>query len=301
MLWKAVPLLLFLSCLPHDDSVHIGSLSKVIYGKDHRQEFHESPLYWREKSRAVAAKIHRQYLEDQGDVYRITSDLSWDDNPSFCPDERFYGQPLVAGCSGFLIAPSLILTAGHCLPSCPHFVWVFDYHTDSDPLSIPRENVHSCSHSEILYPAFKFGEGFGLVHLDRPVPPHRTPLPLRKGGVIGDRERVVLMGHPLGLPLKMDRGPGGGGNTLRENSHPLYFVANLDSYSGNSGSPVLNAKDGLVEGVLIGGEGEDFLLNTKKNCYQSKRCSAETCRGEGVLRITPWFHEKLQSARNTAQ
>ena len=128
--------------------------------------------------------------------------------------------------------------------------------------------------------------------------PGASPLPLRKNGKIEDKDLVILMGHPMGLPLKIDLGPNGQGNTVRQNSHHLHFVANLDSYAGNSGSPVLNARTGLVEGILIGGEQEDFLLDTKNGCYQSKHCPLDACRGEAVLRITPWFHEKLKSAHN---
>ena len=286
--------LFLLSCsppAPPPTSLHPPLLSHVIYGKDNRREPLQVPSYWRNKARSVAAQIHRQYLSPQNDdLYQLIPDENWDSPTPYCRDEKFYGQPILSDCSGFLIAPDRILTAAHCLPRCPHFVWVFDYRMDKTPLSIPKENVYTCSHSETFYPLASFGEGFGLVHLDRPVPPSRQPLPLRQSGSIQDHERVVLIGYPMGLPLKIDSGYHHTGNTLQENTHPSYFTANLDIYTGNSGSPVFNAQSGLVEGIAIGGE-DDFTHNPQKNCYQSKQCLPDTCRGEGVLRITSLLHE----------
>ena len=40
-------------------------------------------------------------------------------------------------------------------------------------------------------------------------------------------------------------------------SNLYYFTANLDTYRGNSGSPVFNAITHKVEGVLVRGE-QDF-------------------------------------------
>ena len=290
MNYKLIPILALLSCHPTPPTHRSPLISQIIHGRDHRQEPQQVPIYWQDKSRSVAAQIHSHFLSLQGDVYQINTAHNWESS-QYCQDEKFYGQPLAARCSGFLIAPTLILTAGHCLPSCPHFLWVFDYRMDSSPLSIPKENVYSCNHSEIIPPSTESEEGFGLVHLDRPVSSHRKPLALRKKGRIKNHERVILVGYPLGLPLKIDSGENHRGNSLRHNSHPSYFMANLDSFAGNSGSPVLNARTGLVEGLAIGGE-EDFLYNFEENCYQSKYCSSGTCQGENILRITSLPHDR---------
>ena len=45
-----------------------------------------------------------------------------------CPDERFAAQPANADCSATLIAPDIMLTAGHCINSCGDSRFVFDYY-----------------------------------------------------------------------------------------------------------------------------------------------------------------------------
>ncbi len=112
-----------------------------------------------------------------------------------CKGERFYGQPTASvNCTGFLVGPDLILTAGHCMvrdnyetenevtAQCSDFIWVFDYkYQDHDKIDkfFPKENVYKCkevvkgkftySHSrrtkELIY-----GDDYALVRLDRSVP-----------------------------------------------------------------------------------------------------------------------------------
>ena len=270
------------------------SLFLAIYGEDHRQEIASAPPPWRKLSHSIAAQIHHLSLSLDGDSY-IPLPGNWKAPLNYCADEAFYGQPRVAHCTGFLIAPDKMLTASHCLPSCPHFLWVFDYTHDAP--SIPRQNVYSCHRSETIHPSLTYPEGFGIVYLDRPVS-DRPPLTLRTTGSLSEQERVVLIGHPMGLPLKIDAGPLQQGNLLIDNTPPHYFTAPLDSYTGNSGSPVFNARTGSVEGVLVGGE-EDFIYDSPKNCHQSQRCSIETCQGETVLRITSLLdHEDFRTIGN---
>jgi hypothetical protein len=62
-------------------------------------------------------------------------------------------------------------------------------------------------------------------------------------------------------------------------------VANLDTYGGNSGSPVFNATNHQVEGILVRGE-NDFVTNG--SCYVSLVCPTTGCRGEDVTRCSEW-------------
>lgn len=76
-----------------------------------------------------------------------------------------------------------------------------------------------------------------------------------------------------------------GGAQVRNNTNDSYFVANLDIYGGNSGSSVLNAATGRVEGILVRGEA-DFVHNG--GCYVSAVCPTTGCRGEDVTRTSVW-------------
>ncbi len=56
---------------------------------------------------------------------------------------------------------------------------------------------------------------------------------------------------------------------MRSNRRREFFVANLDTYGGNSGSPVVDARTYVVEGILVRGE-DDFVQND--GCYVSLVC-----------------------------
>ena len=76
-----------------------------------------------------------------------------------------------------------------------------------------------------------------------------------------------MAGHPFGLPMKITNE-----GLMRDNTPVSHFVAFLDTYPGNSGSPVVDPRSGLVEGVLVEGEGSDTTLegDWPEGCWYSK-------------------------------
>jgi hypothetical protein len=121
------------------------------------------------------------------------------------------------------------------------------------------------------------GADYALVRLDRQAA-GRPALAVRRTGKIDPNQAVYVMGHPSGLPLKYAPGA-----FVRDNANVNFFVANLDTYGGNSGSPVFNADEGMVEGILVRGD-TDFVR--VGNCYVSNVCPTTGCRGEDVTRTT---------------
>src|SRR5690606_9114881 len=106
------------------------------------------------------------------------------------------------------------------------------------------------------------------------------PLKFRKSGTTGLGAELVIIGHPLGLPLKI-------ADSARVTSvEHNYFRANLDSYGGNSGSPVINIHTQEVEGILVRGE-EDFI-DTSSGCKTSLRMDDQvaTDGGQEIAFIT---------------
>ena len=91
-----------------------------------------------------------------------------------------------------------------------------------------------------------------------------------------------MIGYPLGLPAKI-----AGGAVVRDNSARDFFLSNLDTYAGNSGSAVFNANTLTVEGVLVAGE-DDFV--DTGGCLRSNRCPDMACSGEIVTRSTQFVH-----------
>jgi hypothetical protein len=120
---------------------------------------------------------------------------------------------------------------------------------------------------------------FALIRLTRKVTDRRI-LAFRTAGKIEDASEIVVIGHPTGLPTKVADGA-----FVRGNDNPFYFVTNLDTFGGNSGSAVFNAKTGVVEGILVRGE-TDYVIDPGKSCRVPNRCSMDSCRGEDVTRMT---------------
>ena len=143
------------------------------------------------------------------------------------------------------------------------------------PTAVPEEDVYGCKE---LIGREQVGDGadWALVRLDRKVVGH-APLKLDLSGSIEKGAPVVVIGHPAGLPTKI-----AGGAAVRDASNPGFFVANLDTYGGNSGSAVFNELSGLVVGILVRGE-EDYVM--KGDCRVSNVCANDACRGEDVTKI----------------
>ena len=76
-----------------------------------------------------------------------------------------------------------------------------------------------------------------------------------------------------------------GGARVRNNSPASYFVANLDTYGGNSGSPVFSGKSYRLEGLLVRGQ-TDFV--STGSCYISLAYPTTGAGGEDVARTTEW-------------
>lgn len=262
-----------------------NSAYSAIYGEDSRKDLFEvsNPKLSDLSSSSVA-------LIDSRGITSITDELFNIHGPTLaanellCSGERFEGQPVVAFCSGVLVASDLVLTAGHCMPNeaqCRLTKFAFGL-TLSDPsqkdLLVPRSEIYSCA--ELIHTQEgHFDEvlaDFALVRLERPVHGHSIAVANRSSSLPKGRQ-VVAFGYPNGIPLKYVDG------TVRSNNPSLpFFVTNLDTFNRNSGSPVFDSESGLLEGVVVDGE-DDFVSDGK--CFRSKHCPEDGCRGESVTRI----------------
>jgi hypothetical protein len=65
-----------------------------------------------------------------------------------------------------------------------------------------------------------------------------------------------------------------------------YFQANLDTYTGSSGSPVINLDSLMVEGFLVSGK-DDFAEDAAAGCDRSNWCPETGCPDwESITRAT---------------
>lgn len=260
--------------------------SQGIYGDDHRREPYElEDESMAEFAGSSVALIPESNMFYDGGIYRLSSQ-TYGKEYQLCRGERFFDQPTPASCSGTLVAEDIVLTAGHCIDStddCKGAKFVFGYAL-SRPGEFPREiaarDVFSCKEilareeRSDLNPAHSVD--FALVRLDRPAGDRPlVPMGATGGPRLGDN--LFAFGYPAGLPLKFVTN--GQVRSLGKN----LFQTNLDTYSGNSGSAVINLTTKKLEGILIRGD-HDFEF-TGENCYLSKHCEDDGCRGEWVMKI----------------
>lgn len=256
----------------------------VIYGEDNRKDVFESTdSALVELSKSTAAMISMDNLKSltNGDIQIMAGTL---ESRGICEKERFSQQISAANCSGFLVAPNVLVTAGHCIKSeadCASYKWVFDFkvdHADQGAVNVSKSDVYSCKKiiSRTLDQISK--DDYAVIELDRKAE-DRRPLTFRKKGKITKGAAIAVIGHPTGLPTKIADGA-----NVRSLS-TKFFVANLDTYGGNSGSAVFNTKTGEVEGILVRGE-NDYVYNSSLGCQVSNVCKSDACRGEDVTFIT---------------
>ncbi len=271
--------------------------AEVIYGKDNRLDVYESKnTLHRELSKSTAGMIHwGQLRSNSNSIYSIINSKSLEEKLNVCSSERFSNQPANVACSGFLVAPDILITAGHCLKAtgvpdktCEDFAWIFDYDLKSEThnplINISKDNIYECK--EVLSTVLTPQLDYAIIKLHKKVV-GRKPFKFRKTGKISDTASVVVIGHPSGLPTKISNSA-----KVLKNTHLTMFTTNLDTFQGNSGSAVFDATSGVVEGILVQGK-TDYVLsdpNNRRSCLQVATCDNEAgnCTGGIESGLIQW-------------
>ena len=243
----------------------------TVFGVDQRREAILGDARARSLAKATALMVSPVYLaKSASGQNKLDLDFpTLSANADVCTDQPFAMQPVSpVTCTGFLIAPDLLLTAGHCAvhfgetadeatPFCTSFHWLFDYQADAAGKVQTKEVASSrfvpCK--KILYAIheydydgntdfYTFKRDFAIVQLERPVL-DREPIQLAKEDAkLG--ELLDMVGYPAGLPVKHT-----GSSSVTDASHVNFVRANLDSFAGNSGSPVFASGSRAVSGILV--------------------------------------------------
>jgi V8-like Glu-specific endopeptidase len=282
----------------------------VIYGKDDRKDVYQvSNSLHLTLAKSTAGMIRKSMFIPgmTANTFDLQNSTTLERGQNICATEKFSQQMLAPTCSGFLIGPDTLVTAGHCYNSfdkvenvCKDFAWVFDYdmksaaHNPTKKISIA--NIYNCKsvvavQRDNLY-------DFAIIKLDRKVV-GRAPLKFRSSGKLSNTASLVVIGHPTGLPTKITAN---GKVTL--NTEPTRFSTTLDTFHGNSGSAVFDATTGQVEGILIMGKSDyrPSIYSNPGSCQVANICdekasncsagieSGTVAKGEIVLRM-----EKINS------
>ena len=265
----------------------IRSIEKSIYETDNRNDLFEvNDQNIHMDADSVVALVSRQELVNEGNgKYKLKS-RTFGDSYRLCPNEKFKKQPVSCFCSGFLIGSHLVATAGHCVDdreldkmgiSIKDVRIVFGFRMKNSSVANTRINSSEIYKVKEIV-KYKFGTSmadWAIVKLDKKVQNHKIVKINNKR--IKNNQNLHVIGHPCGLPLKY-----AGNAKVTDNTPRVYFAANLDTFGGNSGSPVFNSKNHCVEGILVRGQ-TDFL-ETEKGCNVSRVYPNTGSRGEDCTR-----------------
>lgn len=196
-----------------------------------------------------------------------------------CPGVRFREEKTGSFCSGSLIAPNLVLTAGHCVlnqDECDAtkivFGWEIRQKGGQTPETVKESDVYSCKkvlrafYLDVMPPDAKDKDklDYSVIVLDKDVT-DRKPLTLNRKGNLKAGTKLAVIGHPAGLATKIT--PAG---KVRSTASKIFFTTDLDTFVGNSGSPVFNINTMQVEGALVRG-GTDYVVVTPPENMEAVR------------------------------
>lgn len=269
----------------------------AIWGVDDTRHIWQSPAPQKELARSVAHLIPKTFVTENPDGTKNLELVPLSESWGLCKDEKWAKSLSVyVGCTGFVVGENLIMTAGHCMmnfgtmkdeasPFCEQFVWLFDFHEDSrgqmQTKNIPADRFAECdnvvvgahnSESDWTTNQLTLRDDYALVRLKSPT--QRPPLKVAADANLRPQEVLSMIGHPLGGPARTSKG-----RVLSEKE--TYWNTNLDSFPGNSGSPVLNRKQEVV-GILVRGYPDSTGSPALNSCSRINRCKedASSCQIE---------------------
>jgi len=195
---------------------------------------------------------------------------------NLCQGEAFSEQMVVGKGTAFIIEENKMMTAAHVFQGpLKDYAIVFGYRVinslgtaessvSADDVYFPSQLIEN--NSELDVTIFKTDR-----LIARPILSYEKSSLLKKGS------EIYMLGYPMGLPQKLAINA-----DISDDSNYQFFYTTLDSFQGNSGSPVFNLNSHKLIGILVSGM-VDYEL--RGDCYKSVSCRQPYCLGEKVIRI----------------
>ena len=190
---------------------------------------------------------------------------------NLCKEENFSQQKVITKgdgyCTGFLLStnPPYLGTAAHCFDPNVETVVIFGFEktsNDETRLIFDEDSVYFFSGSPVTGIS-NTDTDYAIVELDRPVVGYLPYQKMKEN--IQVEESIALIGYPTALPKKTDKGG------IIQSISDSYIRGTIDSFGGNSGSPVFDHYGNLI-GVFVAGT-VDFVKNEDGgNCKSSNIC-----------------------------
>lgn len=234
------------------------------------------------KVKAVAMLVFKKNVKFQDNKYTIFAEhtlneyvkINYGGGLPLRQDQPYREQGMYGFGTAFLAGADVIITAGHCLGNndvnLGSYV-VFNFNALKEKMKdgqryaeFDKEDVYTMNTiiDKKFDPTF-YGSDWAVVKLDRAVP-KTIKIPKRSIKKPDDRTPLYIMGHPFGLPVKIDMG-----GRINNNKPQYKFFANLSIFGGNSGSPVFNSRTNEVEGILVASDtrqpAKDFERDRNSN------------------------------------
>ncbi|MDD5210690.1 MAG: serine protease [Elusimicrobiales bacterium] len=269
---------------------------RTIYGEDNRRDYWDLSEEHRELADSVVSIWHDSMVGESADktFYTLDTRASSEAPSVYCPGLKFENQKAGAKCSGSFLGEDLVMTAGHCVLNfpgygCENMKIVFGFHLQKDgtsPEKIAASDIYSCREvvaryvdTEVDEQNLKGGD-YAIIRLDRVVK-GKKPLEVNPEGEAKAGTPVFVMGYPFGLPLKM----ADGASIRNTDQKDSYYMADLDTFGGNSGSPVFNSATKRIEGILVKGD-EDLDYLESGHCFTNHINPQNGGRGEDITKIS---------------
>ena len=158
----------------------------------------------------------------------------------------FLLQPSIMSGTAFLVGKDLVLTAGHVIEDRDvrndsiglSFIFGFKYdkYHNIDSNSFLNFNIYEGK--QILYKVNDESGDWAIIKLNREVSEYQEIAPIHFDFEYSNGYNISGIGHPMGLPMKYTN------DAIITRIGKNFIDTSLDTFWGNSGSPILAIKEG---------------------------------------------------------